>query len=362
MRHFFITTFVVLYVHTAIAEKLAVMPTQFDESSRGQVPKLFDDYVLTAVQNLGGYEVIGQDDINALIGFEKQKDLFGCDDAACIADIGGALGVDRMMVVKIARLGNDWVSSCKIINIKATKVERRLNEVTPGDVRALLEGVPGIVAKLFGKTLSNEGRPLSQTPAEALATSATQTPTSTRDPESYGRAARYVGTGMLFGGFGIAVAGGLLATFAGRNQDTCDSLTQPDCVEPSFDRAGYVTLGLTTSTLGLVIEGIGAKIRANGVARRERLTDSASGSVPVYPLGWVLMGVSIVGPVAGAIADRERIATILGWGGGLGASAIWIFGSLFGVEARFADAAPSVQYAIAHNGQRTPLYGLALHY
>ena len=34
---------------SARAEKIAVLPTQMDESSRGKVPELFDDYVLTAV-------------------------------------------------------------------------------------------------------------------------------------------------------------------------------------------------------------------------------------------------------------------------------------------------------------------------
>ena len=55
-------------------EKYAVMPTQLDETSKGLVPDLFDDYLLTAIQNAGDFDVIGQEDIAAMLGFEKQKD------------------------------------------------------------------------------------------------------------------------------------------------------------------------------------------------------------------------------------------------------------------------------------------------
>ena len=46
---------------SAETDKIAVIPTQFDETSKGLVPDLFDDYLLTAVQNSTAYEVIGQD-------------------------------------------------------------------------------------------------------------------------------------------------------------------------------------------------------------------------------------------------------------------------------------------------------------
>src|SRR5512141_2191074 len=117
-----ITAVLLVLASPALAQhkmKLAVLPTAFDKSSEGMVPKLFDEYVLSAVQNAGDYEVIGQDDIAALMGFEKQKDILGCDDASCIASIGGALGVDRIIAVKIARLEADWVVTSKLINIKA---------------------------------------------------------------------------------------------------------------------------------------------------------------------------------------------------------------------------------------------------
>jgi hypothetical protein len=131
--------------------KIAVLPSQLEKSAKGQVPELFNDYVMAAVQEAGDFEVIGQEDINTLIGFENQKDLIDCSDTSCIADIGNALGVDRIMAVKVARLQTDWVITAKIINIKAARVESRVNEIVSGNVKNLLQAVPGVVANVFAQ-------------------------------------------------------------------------------------------------------------------------------------------------------------------------------------------------------------------
>lgn len=131
--------------------RIAVLPTQLDPTAEGQVPDLFNDYVMAAVQEAGDLEVIGQDDINTLIGFEQQKDLLNCTDTSCIADIGGALGVDRIMGIKVARLGSDWVITAKLINIKEAKVESRVNDIVAGGVKDLLQAVPGVVANVFNQ-------------------------------------------------------------------------------------------------------------------------------------------------------------------------------------------------------------------
>lgn len=149
--------------------KLAVVPTQIDPSAEGRVPGLLDDYVMTAVADLGTYQVIGQDDINAMIGFEQQKDLLGCDDASCFADIGGALGVDKILVVKVALTGEQWVSTMKLIDIQGTWVEARGSEFIQGDAGALLRGVAGAVQKLFGRQPASAAAGVATSPAAAAA-------------------------------------------------------------------------------------------------------------------------------------------------------------------------------------------------
>lgn len=133
--------------------KLAVLPLQIEQAARADVPDLADDYVLAALQNAGDYQVIGPDDVSALIGFEQQKDLLGCDEAACFADLGGALGVELLAVFKVARLESDWVVTAKLIDTAKTRVTARASHFLTGGTKELLQGMPTVVAKLLGKEL-----------------------------------------------------------------------------------------------------------------------------------------------------------------------------------------------------------------
>ncbi len=155
--------------------RVAVMPTQLDDTAVRDVPKLFDDYVLAAVHKLGVYDVIGQDDINAMLSFEQQRDLVNCSETSCLANIGGALGVQKLVVLKVARVGANWVTTAKLLDLAAAQVENRTTGVVPGDVQQLLNGVPAIVAEIFGVTAP-------PVPVAAPAAIATPTPTPVSAP------------------------------------------------------------------------------------------------------------------------------------------------------------------------------------
>lgn len=91
------------------AVRIAVLPTQYAATAVGRVPaSVLNKTVFTAVQDASRYDVVGQDDSNATPDFERTNELAGCDDARCFAEIGSALGVDRILVVKLARVENEW--------------------------------------------------------------------------------------------------------------------------------------------------------------------------------------------------------------------------------------------------------------
>ncbi len=131
------------------SEKLAVLPTRLEAGTEGSVPELFDDYVLTSVHHAGNFDVIGKTDLDALIDFDQQKELLGCDDVSCFAELGGALGVDLLLSLSIARIGGDWVITAKLINQGKVRVEARANVIVTGEVRQLMEAIPGLLQKLM---------------------------------------------------------------------------------------------------------------------------------------------------------------------------------------------------------------------
>ncbi len=301
------------YPAVAVAEatKIAVLPVQLDTSAQGQVPKIIDDYMLTAVQNMSGLEVIGQEDINALLGFDKEKELLGCDDASCIASIGGALGVDKLVVIKIARLDQEWMITSKLINIRATKVEGRTSDFVKGDVKALLQAAPRLVAQLFGGATPAPVEPRPQTStlftaapqgAPTLAPSAPP-PVFKPDPK-LGSGARTTGTILYMTGAAFSLIS-IMATFniGGAASGVCAD-DEPVC---------HGAVGNLLIIPGVVLTAIGSNIYLNGKARATTGDPEASGKYYLRWLGWVLGGVSLATPlVLGSIDDGDMAPSNVG--------------------------------------------------
>lgn len=53
-----------------------------------------------------GFEVISQADIAAMLAFQKQRQMLGCTDEGCLAEIGGALGAEYVLAGEAARVGS----------------------------------------------------------------------------------------------------------------------------------------------------------------------------------------------------------------------------------------------------------------
>jgi TolB-like protein len=89
------------------------------------------DEVLTAeLAKSGRYEVIGRSEIEAMAGFQTERMKLGCTgDAACLAEIGGALGVDRLVFGSLGKAGQSYVLNTKLLEIHGARVIARDTEV-----------------------------------------------------------------------------------------------------------------------------------------------------------------------------------------------------------------------------------------
>ena len=143
--------FVLLASTSALAEEGAV--AVLDISGTGVDPSLLPtltEGLTVEIDNLGMYKVIGGRDVQAMLGFEKTKDMVGCTDAACLAEIGGALGVDRIVASHIGKVGSTYVVNIKLINIRMADTEARVYQTVKGEVDALIKTITTSVNKLLG--------------------------------------------------------------------------------------------------------------------------------------------------------------------------------------------------------------------
>ncbi|HET8539692.1 MAG TPA: PEGA domain-containing protein [Anaeromyxobacter sp.] len=60
--------------------------------------------VANALDRLGAFQVITSEAIRSMLAFEKQRQMLGCTEAGCFAEIGGALGADWLVSGKVTRL------------------------------------------------------------------------------------------------------------------------------------------------------------------------------------------------------------------------------------------------------------------
>jgi TolB-like protein len=184
-----------------------------------------------------GFEVISQADISAMIGFEKQKKMLGCEETtSCLAEIGGALGVDFMLTGQVGQIGSRYRISLLVVDTRKARVVARAAqfcdqnedalaraaETTVGQVLTALRGeipAPSAAARPSGTTAAPASPPAPKPapdlaaapprPAPAAAATATVSaaaPTSGRHMTTAAWISGSAGAAFLVGGLVTGLA------------------------------------------------------------------------------------------------------------------------------------------------------------
>lgn len=134
----------------AVPLKVAVMPVASGEGVPGRTAEAVTESVTAEVRRRSGAQVITQREITTLLSLEQQKAMLGCQNDACFAEIGGALGVERVVSGDLSRLGESWLLHLKLLDPGKAQVlatsDRRLRGGTIDDV---LDTLPAMVVELF---------------------------------------------------------------------------------------------------------------------------------------------------------------------------------------------------------------------
>jgi TolB-like protein len=114
--------------------------------------RLLSEALAGELRKRPGLQVLAQSDISALLGLEKTKEMLGCTDAGCIAEVGGALGVDRIVHGSIGRVGSSLLVNISSLDAKkgahAASVSERLKGSTD---EGFLDALPRIVDDLLAE-------------------------------------------------------------------------------------------------------------------------------------------------------------------------------------------------------------------
>ncbi len=110
------------------------------------------------LDRLGAFKVITSDAIRAMLALEKQKQMLGCTEASCLAEIGGALGVDYLVSGRVTALGGAGGTQTFTLDLTLSSVKRAQREGSSIEVARseseLMGLVPRAVSRVTQKVLA----------------------------------------------------------------------------------------------------------------------------------------------------------------------------------------------------------------
>jgi hypothetical protein len=107
------------------------------------------DMLVSEIRGLGKYSVIGSNDIRAMFQLEERRQILGCNDESCVAEVGGALGVRWIVIGNIGLFGQTYLMNLKLLDAQKVKLISAVSRKAKGSQDELVDLLPGIVRELF---------------------------------------------------------------------------------------------------------------------------------------------------------------------------------------------------------------------
>jgi TolB-like protein len=250
--------------------KVAVTEVKSVQGVPAGTATILSDIVVSEVAR-HGYDVISQSDISAMIGFERQKKMLGCDETSCLAEIGGALGVDYLITGQVGQIGTRFRISLMVVDSRKARVTGRAANFCDQNEDALARAAEATVGQLITSIRASESNQLAppaaglspaMVPAPAPPPPARDTPAG-KATASLGERHMTTGTWVALGSGGALVLGGSLAIAGARNK--YDSLSAKQGSQGYFDAYNSQASGIRSMAIagtvavgaGVVVAGVG---------------------------------------------------------------------------------------------------------
>ncbi len=129
--------------------KVSVMDLKAEIGIDEKIVNLLYEVSLTEFQKYKNVSIISKTDIASMLKHEAQKELTGCNEDSCMAEIGGALGVDKVVLGNVGKIGESYTISFKLMDIRNAKVEKRVSKTIPANQDKLVPLVKVLANELF---------------------------------------------------------------------------------------------------------------------------------------------------------------------------------------------------------------------
>jgi hypothetical protein len=130
---------------------LAVFGLQPAEGISEGVAKLLTDTLTQEFRVSRAFsKVVSSSEIEAIVGFERTRQVASCDNGGCAAELANALGVDLIAMGSVGRIGTSVLLNVKLINVtQGTTVASVAQRIPGGTEEALLDSLPRAVHQVL---------------------------------------------------------------------------------------------------------------------------------------------------------------------------------------------------------------------
>jgi hypothetical protein len=143
---------------TVTKQRLAVLELKAEGASP-ELAKTLSQVVAEQAGKTAGFEAISQAEISAMLNVQKQRQLLGCADESCLAEIGGALGAKLVLSGTLGKLGESYVLSLQLLDTHKGKIQARESRTVSGSLETLVAAAKDLTHRLLtGKPLVTTGK------------------------------------------------------------------------------------------------------------------------------------------------------------------------------------------------------------
>ena len=136
----------------AAVPKLAVLDVRTGPGVDAALAPYLTQIIAKEVADRTGAAPLVSADIAAMLGFEKKKQMLGCseEDSSCLAEITGALGVQRVVATSVAASGGRYLVTMSLIDSQKARPLARDAESSPLDNDDLVKALRWSAYRVFG--------------------------------------------------------------------------------------------------------------------------------------------------------------------------------------------------------------------
>jgi len=135
---------------------VAVMPLETNDVTPGEA-QLLGDAIGTKLQETGSFRVMERSQMEKILSEQGFQQSGACNGTECAVQMGQVLGIDRMVVGSVGRLGTAWVLNLRMVSVGTGEVVASSSRNQKGEIADLLtELAPQAVSDLTARSSASE--------------------------------------------------------------------------------------------------------------------------------------------------------------------------------------------------------------